>query len=77
MSRKTAHGIAGVCVFIGFSLGLAPLIQWFAFDHASGPIGLLFRHPAEPWVWIIPAVIAASCTIGLFYFGHQGDKAAE
>lgn len=76
MSRSTAHGIAGVCLLIGFSLGLVPLIQWFAFDHASGPIGLLFRHPAQPWVWVIPASILAVCTAGLFYFGIRGDKAS-
>lgn len=77
MSRQTAHGIAGVCLFIGFSLGLVPLFQWFALDHASGPIGLLFRHPADPWVWVIPAGIAAACTAGLFYFGSRGDQAAR
>lgn len=42
------------------SLGVVPLIQWWGFGHANGPISFLFANPATPWVWIWPLLIGVA-----------------
>lgn len=74
MSRSIWHGLATVCLIAGFSLGVAPLVQWFGFDHANGIIATVFGATAAPAVWVVPAVILVAAIVGLFGCGHRGDK---
>ncbi|MCE1180469.1 hypothetical protein ACQP1U_01575 [Actinomycetota bacterium] len=76
MTASTAKGLAGLCFLVFLSLGAFPLVQWFAFDHASRVIGVLFGRPGEPWVWVIPALITVVAFLGMWYFGDKETAAA-
>ena len=74
MSEGAAKAFGGVAFLVGLSLGVVPLVQWFVFGRASGPIGIVFRHPAEPWVWIWPASICIMSFACMWYSGTVEGK---
>ena len=76
MRKITAKLLGTVAFLVGLSLGVVPLAQWFFFDHASGPIRIIFRHPSEPWVWVWPAVVCVVSFACMCIFGTVEEKAA-
>ena len=76
MSKNTAKALGAVAFLAGLSLGVVPLVQWFVFDHASGPIAIIFRHPSEPWVWVWPAVVCVVSFACMWLSGIAEEKAA-
>lgn len=76
MSRSTAQSVASGGFLVFLLLGVFPLIQWFAFGRPSGLIGLLFGRPGEPWVWVLPLVLAAIGLAVMWYFGDRTEKQA-
>lgn len=67
--RSILTFLTGLSFFILVSFGVAPLVQWFVFDHANSLVGMVFRDPARPWVWIWPALLgciacASMCLCG-------------
>lgn len=75
MSKNTAKVLGAAAFLVGLSLGAVPLVQWFAFGHASGPIGIIFRHPGEPGVWLWPALVCVVSFAGMWLFGNVEEKA--
>lgn len=73
MSTTAARTLGGVAFLIFVSLGVGPLIQWFAFDHTNGPIAVLFAHPDEPWVWIWPMLVGGVAFIAILVCGVTTD----
>ena len=74
MSRTGAKTLGGIAFLILISLGVGPLVQWWVFDHASGPIAVLFAHPGEPWVWIWPVLVGAVALIVALCCGVIADR---
>lgn len=77
MNRTAWNGLATVCILIGLSLGVVPLVQWFVADHESGVIRTLFGDQSGAWVWGTPAIVVALAVAGVFLFGTLGDKASK
>lgn len=75
MTRRTAHGIAGLCLLVGVVLGAVPVAQWFLFGHTNGLVARLLGAPTEPLVWAVPLAVAVACAAGVLYFGVRGDRA--
>ena len=75
MTRSTWNGMATLCFIVGVSLGVIPLVQWFAFERASGMISTIFGSPSAPWTWGIPAIVLSAAAIGVLLFGVLSDKA--
>lgn len=73
MSRSGAKLLGGLASLVFVSLGVAPLVQWFAFDHANGPIAVVFAHPDEPWVWIWPMLLCGAATVVMLLCGLVTD----
>lgn len=73
MSRTTAKTLGGIAFLVFVSLGVGPLVQWFVFDHANGPIATLFAEPDEPWVWIWPGLISCVAVVTMVVCGAVGD----
>lgn len=73
MSRTGARTSGGCAFLILVSLGVGPLVQWFAFDHANGPVAMLFAHPDAPWVWIWPMLIGSVAFVAMLVCGAITD----
>lgn len=73
MSPAAAKMLGGLAFLIFVSLGVGPLVQWFAFDHANGPIAALFAHPDEPWVWIWPLLVGGVAVVAMLVCGAIAD----